>query len=50
MDRMETIKGIAYDVAKGNKDPKALASCVLILADEIEKLKEGIRKGSRKSR
>jgi hypothetical protein len=51
MDQLERIKGIAYDVAKGDRDPKALASCVLILADEIKKLKqkEGTQRESRKS-
>lgn len=42
-DVLEIIRNIATDVARGNKDPKALASCIVVLINEIEELKNNIK-------
>ncbi|MFQ6136194.1 MAG: hypothetical protein ACE5PM_03340 [Candidatus Hydrothermarchaeales archaeon] len=41
---LEIVRNIAIEVAKGNKDPKALAGCIVVLINEIEEIKSGIRK------
>ncbi len=42
-DVLEIIRNIATDVARGNKDPKALASCIVVLINEVEELKNTIK-------
>ncbi len=40
MLKLELARSIAREVNEGGRDVKALAACILILVEEIEKLKQ----------
>lgn len=39
MPKLEMARSIAREVSEGSRDVKALVACILILVEEIEKLK-----------
>lgn len=40
MPKLELARSIAREVGGGSREVKALAACILILVEEIEKLKQ----------
>lgn len=40
MSKLELARSIAREVSEGSREVKALAACIVILVEEIEKLKQ----------